>query len=173
MNKIYKLKNEYQHKKNQLNFLDNKKEQTIDEWKKYFNKIDNLFYQYGNSPDYLKQDEIAKIVADSMKFYDGKDYELLCYCIMPNHVHFIIKLNKEARLLEDIMHSIKRYSASKANKVLKRAGQFWQHENYDHIIRNEQELENIIDYVLNNPIKAGLIKNQDNWKWNYLKEIKY
>jgi len=65
------------------------------------------------------------------------------------------------------MQSLKRYTAAKANKILVRRGPFWQHENYDHIVRNEHELERIIVYVLNNPVKAGLVKNRDDWKWNY------
>ncbi len=67
------------------------------------------------------------------------------------------------------MHNIKRNSAKQANKFLDRSGIFWQHENYDHYVRDEGELERIIKYVLNNPVKAGLVDDWEKWKWSYCK----
>ncbi len=49
-----------------------------------------------------------------------------------------------------------------------RSGQFWQNESYDHIIRNSAEYRNVINYVINNPVKAGLIDDASNWKWTYI-----
>jgi REP element-mobilizing transposase RayT len=67
------------------------------------------------------------------------------------------------------MHSLKRHTAHEANLILGRDGTFWQHENYDHFARDEAELERIIKYVLYNPVKAGLVKEQKDWKWTYCK----
>lgn len=58
-----------------------------------------------------------------------------------------------------IMHSLKRYTARESNRLLGREGQFWQHENYDHVVRDEAELNRIVRYVLNNPVNAGWIEN--------------
>jgi REP element-mobilizing transposase RayT len=52
---------------------------------------------------------------------------------------------------------------------LGRSGPFWQHENYDHVIRDEGELERIIQYVIYNPVKAGLTDDWKQWKWTYCK----
>ena len=60
--------------------------------------------------------------------------------------------------LSDIMHSLKSYTAHEANKILKRHGAFWQSESYDHWVRDEDELERIVDYIANNPVKAGLVR---------------
>jgi REP element-mobilizing transposase RayT len=51
----------------------------------------------------------------------------------------------------------------------RRSGAFWQHENYDHFVRDEVELERTIKYVLYNPVKAGLVNDQKDWKWTYCK----
>ena len=66
------------------------------------------------------------------------------------------------------MHSLKSYTAQKANQILGRSGAFWQGESYDNCIRNPDELHRIITYVLNNPVKIGLVKEWKEWKWNYL-----
>ena len=148
------------------------KQRKIDSnWKKYFYKIDNLLIKYKNSPKYLKQPKIATIVESSLKYHDSADYDLLCYCIMPNHVHLIFTLLDDARSLDKIMFSVKRYTAGEANKILNRSGQFWQHESYDHIVRNEKALYNIINYVINNPVDAGLVIKWQDWKWTYLKNL--
>jgi hypothetical protein len=64
----------------------------------------------------------------------------------------------------------KSYTAVKANRILKRKGQFWHHESYDHYIRNEDELYKIINYILNNPVKAGLIGDYREWPYKWLNE---
>lgn len=66
-----------------------------------------------------------------------------------------------------MLHSLKRYTAMECNKVLQREGAFWQSESYDRIIRNEQELDRTITYVMNNPVKAGLVKKMKDWEYSY------
>ena len=165
------LKDDYQEKINQITrqklSKTKLKNKTAKEWKKYFDKIDGLLHQYSNSPKYLQENKITEITANSLQYYDDEEYDLISYCIMPNHVHCILKLNKKSRRLDKILQSIKRYSATKSNNILNRKGQFWQHESYDYIIRNEQELENIVNYILYNPVKAGLVKYPEDWQWNY------
>jgi REP element-mobilizing transposase RayT len=65
--------------------------------------------------------------------------------------------------LAGIMHSLKSYTANEANKLLKRTGQFWQHESYDHWVRDEEELERIVDYIVWNPVKAKLVAKPHQW----------
>jgi putative DNA methylase len=65
--------------------------------------------------------------------------------------------------LSEIMHSLKSYTANKINRFLQRAGQLWQHESYDHWVRDEEELERIILYVAWNPVKANLVTKPYEW----------
>ena len=122
---------------------------------------------------YLANAQVAKLVADSLHFRDSKVYELIAYCIMPNHEHIVFTPLEESKgkyhSLSKIMHSLKRHTAYEANLILGREGAFWQHENYDHYARDEAELERVIKYVLYNPVKAGLVKEQKDWKWTYCK----
>ncbi len=67
------------------------------------------------------------------------------------------------------MHSLKRYVASEANQLLGREGTFWQHENYDHVVRDEGEWRRIVKYVINNPVAAGLVKQWEDWEWTFCK----
>jgi putative transposase len=113
------------------------------------------------------------MIAESILFRNGQVYELISYCIMPNHIHLVCTpLLKEQNVffgLSEILHSLKRHTARAANKILQRSGTFWQDESYDHFIRDAVELERMVKYVLYNPVKAGLVKEQTDWPWSYSK----
>jgi putative transposase len=124
-------------------------------------------------PHWLSRATVAQIVADSLHQLDGQLYDLDTYCIMSNHAHILftprLKDERSATYyaISKIMHTHKRITAILANRVLGRTGQFWQHENYDHCVRNEGERERIRNYILHNPVKAGLVENWEDWPWTY------
>jgi len=132
-----------------------------------FNLYDTLLDKSDGSKNYLQRSEIAEIVRGTIIYPDGKDYTLICYCIMPNHVHIIFELLPQNKGISKIMQSIKRISARESNKILMHEGKFWQDESYDRLIRDERELYFTIKYVLLNPVHAGLTDNWQNWKYTY------
>jgi len=132
----------------------------------YFSLYDDILDSLKYGPVYLKDEAIAGIVTDSIEYLQNKDYKLICYTIMPNHVHMIIDRIK--RPLFDIMKSLKGYTGYQANRYLNRTGAFWQKEYHDRVIRSENELYNKIEYTLYNPVKAKLVKNWKEWKFSYL-----
>jgi putative transposase len=137
------------------------------EQKKYFSRFDAQLAKGEFGPTYLGQPAIAELVADSLHYFNGKGYDLLCYCLMPNHVHMVVRLLDEAPPLVKTLQRLKGYTATQANKLLSRSGTFWQAESYDHIVR-KGELERIISYVLENPVKAGLVEGWERWPYTYL-----
>ena len=84
-----------------------------------------------------------------------------------NSLRYQVGLNDKESVLAVIMHSLKGYTARQCNLVLGRTGGFWQHESFDHIIRDEPEFARVINYVLNNPVKEGMVNHSSDWKWNY------
>ena len=67
----------------ELNIYKNEFERT------YFEKFDNFLDNYSKSPLWLSMYSIADEVKGSLNFIDKKMYDLIAYCIMPNHVHMI------------------------------------------------------------------------------------
>jgi putative transposase len=143
------------------------------EQRRLFGKWDTALDTAQSGPFWLRDPQIADLLAESLHHRDGRVYDLVAYCIMPNHVHVVYTpLPKEDgtyHAMSAIMHSLKLYTAGESNLLLGREGQFWQHENYDHVVRDEAELRRIIWYVLNNPVKAGLVECWEDWKWSYCK----
>jgi len=153
-----------------------------EEHRRYFGHFDSFLdcAQAGNK--WLADDGVAGIVHEAISHRDGSVYDLLAFCIMPNHVHLVF--SPVGRLAEsptmrdgvshyivtDILSSLKKFTALRANRILNREGQFWQHESYDHVVRSEGELTRIIQYVAFNPVNTGLCKRWQDWKWTYVKE---
>jgi REP element-mobilizing transposase RayT len=94
-------------------------------------------------------------MATALRFWHGKKYRLVAWCIMPNHVHVVCRLLPGQRLA-DVVKSWKVYTARQANRMLGRSGPLWEREYYDRLIRREGELDRAVQYVLSNPEKAGL-----------------
>jgi REP element-mobilizing transposase RayT len=114
----------------------------------------------GYGAAHLAVPEIGDMVFETLRFFHGKRYTLHSACVMPNHVHSVLRPAASV-CLSDILHSWKGFTANRANKILGRTGPFWQRESYDRLIRDENEFRRANAYVLANPEKARLRE----WKW--------
>ncbi len=109
----------------------------------------------------LKEPAVAKIVVDALHHFDGERYQLGCYVVMPNHVHAIVRpLECDTDPLERILQSRKRQTSHEINRLLGLSGTLWQEESFDRIIRDEEHLYRVIQYIGSNPGRAGLVHGQ-------------
>lgn len=151
--------------------------------KKYLVEMDLILDKINDGPQYLKDVEVMNIIGNEFKKHDGILYNLIAFSIMSNHVHLVIDtgnqlvdikdeidVNQKYVPLDRIMKQIKGATAQYCNKYLKRSGQFWERESYDIYIRNEKMLNNVISYSLENPVKAGLVENWEEYSGNYFVE---
>jgi REP element-mobilizing transposase RayT len=118
------------------------------------------YFDRGAGACSLADPRIAELIAETLRFWDGKRYRLIAWCVMPNHVHVVCRLlpGQELRV---VLQSWKSYTARRSNRILARTGVFWQREYYDRLIRNQDEFERAVRYVVSNPERAGL----NGWKW--------
>jgi REP element-mobilizing transposase RayT len=126
-----------------------------DEISRLFHLRLDEYLDRGYGECWLRRSDIAEIVIGAWKFFDGQRYDLITWCVMPNHVHLVMRLF-EGKMLSRVLHSWKSFTALRSNEILGRSGRFWQREYYDRIIRDAKELETKIAYVVRNPEKAGL-----------------
>ena len=140
-----------------------------DEHKRHFARIDSYLDKAGQGPHWLKIPAVASIIKEGIHRRDGIDYDLHAYCLMSNHVHLLLTIRHQHRPFHQTLKSLKGYSARRVNELLDRTGQsFWQPESYDHVIRNHEEFKRVVIYILNNPVKAGLVDNWEDWPHSYL-----
>jgi len=130
------------------------------EWQRKFSAKMDAFLDAGQGSCSLARPEIAEIVKGALQHFQGERYDLLAWCVMPNHVHALLKPRGDFEL-SSILHSWKSFTAKEANRILGSTGDFWLSESYDRLVRDEAELEHHLEYILNNPGKANL----GDWLW--------
>jgi len=151
--------------------------------KRYFKQFDDFLDLNSSGLYWLGDENVARIVANRIHELDGLRYSLIAYTIMSNHVHLLFDTTNiyESTAVDgkgktrnypvaDTMRSLKGNTSRKCNQQLKRNGSFWYNESYDHYVRDESELNRIINYIINNPVKAGLVDDWRDWKFTYLAE---
>ncbi len=147
--------------------------QTYLDARRAFGRWDAALDISDSGPRWLTDPQVAAVVVEALHYRHGQVYDLLAFCVMPNHVHLVCTPLQDEdgkyHALHRILQSLKRHTARQANKILKRQGAFWQAESYDHVVRDTDELARIVQYVINNPVKAGLAPDWEAWPWTYVK----
>jgi len=128
--------------------------------------IDLYLDRAGYGPAWLRRDDVAQIVADSLHF--GQEnlghYHLHAWVVMANHVHVLLTPLVSPSQLQK---SLKGFTARAANQILGRTGEpFWQRESYDHWVRNEDEFRRIVGYIEKNPVRAGIVPRAEDYRWS-------
>lgn len=122
---------------------------------------------------HFENHDLAAIVQRSLYHFAGARYHVLAYVIMPSHLHWLFQpteswceeqakrenasRKKQRTPREIIMHSMKSFTSNECNASLTRTGYFWQDESFDHWVRDHDELLRIIEYIEQNPVKAGIV----------------
>ena len=144
----------------------------IIEYKRLFAKVDAILDRAKTGPLWLKQTEIADLVQQALLERYAHLYTLWSYVVMANHLHVFLKPKGESTIGSITKH-LKGYTARQANSLLQRTGQpFWQDESFDHWSRDRAEFFRVVDYIENNPIKAGLVEKPEDWLWSSAAERK-
>ena len=123
------------------------------------------YLDQGHGSCYLKEPGVAIMVQNALLFHDQTKYRLAAWVVMPNHAHVLCSPCMGHSLAE-IMHSLKSYTASEANKMLGRRGRFWQKEYFDRYIRNARHFAKVVAYIENNPVKARLCEKAEDWPFS-------
>jgi len=112
----------------------------------------------------LRHPKLAEQMRDSIQHFDGQRYRLIAWCIMPNHVHVLLEtLTPLAKIVQgwkSITHNEEFQLGIPDPKHL------WMREYWDRFIRNDTHLENVVLYIHQNPVKAGLCQRAEEWPWS-------
>ena len=120
-----------------------------------------------NKQPYFLNDKVAKIIEDEMEFRRNiNQIKLFCYCIMPDHLHILLSLTDDyQKSLQNWVASFKRYTARVINELFA-IKPLWQKNFYDHIVRKEESLLKIAEYIVNNPVRKGMVSRWDKYPYS-------
>ena len=135
---------------------------------------------------WLREPRVATLCEEALRFFHNERYELLAWCVMPNHVHVLVHVLETP--LGKMMQSWKRHIATEAERILaerrsptrrvsenstnaptRRAALQtlrWEREYWDTFMRNEDQEKTAISYIENNPVKAKLCRAAAEWPFS-------
>jgi putative transposase len=116
----------------------------------------------GRTPIF-RQPELARLVLDhSWREEKARDCENLAIVVMPDHFHWLLQISA-GRSLQQIVASLKGGTAYKINRLRDQHGKVWQAGFHDHAVRREENLQNLAAYLIQNPVRAGLVSHIDDY----------
>ena len=119
----------------------------------------------GHGSSILRRHDCAITLQGNLIAGHLQHYRLIDWCVMPNHVHVLLKL-VEASSLGNVMKSLKGASAVEINRVLQRSGTLWQREYHDRLVRDLDHFHDCRSYIRNNRVKAGLCIAAEDWPFS-------
>jgi putative transposase len=119
-------------------------------------------------------DWARNIVLRACMAAEGVTVDLRAVVVMPDHVHviFVPRINvdnSEVTSLARITKAMKGASAHLINRRLGRTGRVWQEESFDRVLRSSEKLDEKVAYVLENPVRDGLVANWHDYPWLWCK----
>jgi REP element-mobilizing transposase RayT len=119
----------------------------------------------GRGECWLRRNDIAKICEDALLHFQGEQFQMKAWCLMPNHAHVLFEV--AATPMSELVQSWKGYSAQRCNQILGRThSAFWSDDYWDTYMRDAEHERQTIRYIENNPVKAGLAREAAQWAWS-------
>lgn len=140
----------------------------------HFQKDDAaIFASFSTHHRWILPPEARSVALEICLWGNGKRFDLHGTVIMPDHVHLVFTPLADGDgpfSVVEIMQGIKSSSAHLINRVLQRHGQVWQHESFDHVPRCEESITAKVEYVIQNPVRKGLVRVASDYPWLWRKK---
>jgi putative transposase len=118
----------------------------------------------------LAHPEVARYVQNAFLHFHDERYRLHAWCIMPNHVHALIEpLISLARIVQGWKSFTARWILQRNDELalgIPATNQLWMRDYWDRYIRDSAHYENAVQYIHENPVKAGLCQGSEDWLWS-------
>jgi len=109
---------------------------------------------------------VKTVLAILKETANSHDFYVNCYCFMPDHLHLLVSGNKENSSLKNFIRMFKQKSSFEFKTSTKNT--LWQRSYYDHVLRRTEDLGKIAHYILNNPVRKGLVKDFRDYPYSSL-----
>jgi acyl-coenzyme A synthetase/AMP-(fatty) acid ligase/REP element-mobilizing transposase RayT len=136
-------------------------EEADDGGERYRKRVEE-YLDNGTGECILNDPAVAEIVVDALLNEDGRSCNLKAWVVMPNHAHVLLRM-RPGHDLAGFMKRVKGVSARRINQLLGRDGPVWQKDYFDRYIRDGRHFSNVLRYIENNPVVAGLAATPGEW----------
>lgn len=129
------------------------------EYHERFSQAIDRHLDAGHGECILRDPSLRQTVSEALLFFEGSRTSMWGFVVMPNHVHALFSL-WDGHDLEKVMFSWKRFTAGKINEKRGEHGRVWQAEYFDRMIRHKDHFLGVLNYILENPVKARLRESE-------------
>jgi putative transposase len=120
---------------------------------------------YRNQSPFAR-DPLCRLALDALQQEQVRSVcSIFTYCLMPDHLHFLIAPGRDGVSVIDFTHQYKGRTTNQS-WAIGWQGKLWQPRFYDHVVRKEEDLAAIASYVLLNPVRRGLVADAAQWRWS-------
>jgi REP element-mobilizing transposase RayT len=123
------------------------------------------FLDAGHGGCVLRQPAVAAQMIEAWRHFDGSQYHLHAWVVMPNHGHVLCE-PLAGHTVAELVRSWKSFTARRINRLLGRSGALWMEDYWDRYMRDEAHYHRVVEYIHDNPVKAGLVKEARDWPWS-------
>ncbi len=111
---------------------------------------------------------VGEMLCASLEFYCRKfSFRLFGYCLMPDHLHVMLTPEHSGRAVDQWLQAYKSYTT---NRYCAAGGKapLWQRSAWDHVCRKDETAAQVMMYIINNPVRKGLVVDWRDWPWTKL-----
>lgn len=116
-------------------------------------------------PNYSLLGNAADCLASEINLLSDSNIALIhAWVIMPNHVHILV--TPEDGKISKVIQRLKGRTSYQLSSQNNKPEKLWKPRYYDRRLRSEKHLPATIEYIVMNPVKAGLCSKPENWRWS-------
>ncbi|MCB2379970.1 hypothetical protein LGH70_20415 [Hymenobacter sp. BT635] len=140
--------------------------------KVFFAGFDKLLDAATVGPTFLEKEKIADIVAGELLLLEELGFRVLCFALLPNHVHAVLHLPVGSGVsCHKALQLLHQRTAAQCRRVVRALlpaeADFWQTGSYDYAVHDAAELPRLVAYVVGNAARSGKTGRWLNWPYCY------
>jgi putative transposase len=140
-------------------------------------RLRNFDYSSGEQPYFItirakldtspfSDERLANAVIESLNWTrEHRHVSIYAYCLMPDHLHFLLRLPEDGPPLGEVIGAFKRFT-TRQSWGFGFQGAIWQSRYYDRILRKSEDARQIVEYIMANPVRRGLVENPEHYPWS-------
>ncbi len=122
-----------------------------------FHQYSLVFCTLNRSPIFTTHAIVDLARAQILRAAAKEAFDIIAYCFMPDHVHVVAGGASERSVLNAFVKLARQYSGYHHKRHV--GTDLWQPYPYEHVLRGEESLARTVRYILENPVRAGLVKD--------------
>jgi putative transposase len=113
----------------------------------------------GRATLFVTDEAISLVLLELSRTSDAEQFAVIAYCFMPDHLPALVEGTRDDCDFRRLARVFKQQSSFQWKQRMR--GELWQRSYFDHVLRDDEDVFAVARYILNNPVRAGLVKSPE------------